>query len=161
MKVHDSFWLEGQRTVQVIGVNGAWSTIKLPDGSTKKVRNSQLAAEIPQPPEHDESTEPDHKSTASNKQTVPEKANPPAPRKPRKCVDIGDFTAELLRGKSLDEVYLIASQLLGAAEAELRAKYSHCNPGSQRMSLGNRLRSAQKKEREEKKEQRPCSGMNG
>lgn len=53
----------------------------------------------------------------------------------------GDPVAEKLAGKSLDEVYAQAAKTLKVDEKELRAKYKHLNPGMQRMSLGNRMRS--------------------
>ncbi len=62
----------------------------------------------------------------------------------RKTVDIGDKTAELLRGKSLDQIYKLAAKKLGEDEQQLRERYKHLNPGMQRMSIGNRLRAASK-----------------
>ncbi len=58
----------------------------------------------------------------------------------RKSVDNGDNIALMLRGKSLDEVYTISSDILKIPEQQLRAKYNHLNAGQQRMCLGNRLR---------------------
>ena len=57
-------------------------------------------------------------------------------------VDSNDKTAKELRGKSLDEVYTIASKLLKEPATQLKAKYKHLNPGMQRMNLGNRIRAA-------------------
>lgn len=54
--------------------------------------------------------------------------------------DNGDNVATQLRGKTLDEVYAIASKKLKEDEKGLRTKYKNLNPGMQRMSLGNRLR---------------------
>jgi hypothetical protein len=62
-------------------------------------------------------------------------------------MDIGDATAKLLRGKTLEETYKIAAKLLDASEKSLRDRYTHLNPGQQRMCLGNRLRAAAKKEK--------------
>jgi hypothetical protein len=62
----------------------------------------------------------------------------------RKTIDIGDATAELLRGKSLDDVYKLAAKKLGEEEKALRERYQHLNLGMQRMNLGNRLRAASK-----------------
>lgn len=59
--------------------------------------------------------------------------------------DNGDTVAIILRAcGSLAEVYKAAAKHLGAPEKDLVAKYSHLNPGQQRMCLGNRLRGAQK-----------------
>lgn len=69
----------------------------------------------------------------------------------RKSYDKDDVTAQLLRGKSLDEVYAIAAATLindkniKDPHAFLRSQYSHLNPGQQRMILGNRLRTHAKK----------------
>jgi hypothetical protein len=62
-------------------------------------------------------------------------------------VDIGDATAKLLRGKTLDKVYKVVAKLLDASEKSLRDRYTHLNPGQQRMTLGNRLRAAVKREK--------------
>jgi hypothetical protein len=53
----------------------------------------------------------------------------------RRTIDIGDATAELLSGKSLDEVYKVASKKLGESEPDLREQYKHLNPGMVRMNL--------------------------
>jgi hypothetical protein len=62
-------------------------------------------------------------------------------------VDIGDATAMLLRGKTLDQVYQIVAKSLEASEKSLHDRYTHLNAGQQRMCLGNRLRAAAKKEK--------------
>lgn len=58
----------------------------------------------------------------------------------RRSKDNGDAVALLLRGKSLDEVYKIASEHLETSVSALARQYGHLNPGQQRMCLGNRLR---------------------
>jgi hypothetical protein len=58
----------------------------------------------------------------------------------RKSLDNGDETAMNLRGKTLEEAYDIGSQYLGETVTALKSRYSHLNPGQQRMCLGNRLR---------------------
>ena len=58
----------------------------------------------------------------------------------RPSKDNNDIVAQRLRGKTLDEAYLIASDHLGEEESSLRSKYSHLNQGQQRMCLGNRIR---------------------
>lgn len=64
----------------------------------------------------------------------------------RKSYDKDDPTAQLLRGKTLEEVYAIAAATLITDKtvknphAFLRSQYQHLNPGQQRMILGNRLR---------------------
>src|ERR1700735_1088930 len=53
-------------------------------------------------------------------------------------------TAELLRGKSQDQIYKLAIKKLGEEESDLRDRYKHLNLGIQRMNLGNRLRAVSK-----------------
>lgn len=60
--------------------------------------------------------------------------------------DAGDRAADLLRGKTQDEVYKVTAAELGVPEADLRARYGHLNPGQQRMNCGNRLRAKFKQE---------------
>ncbi len=59
--------------------------------------------------------------------------------------DCGDQLARRLEGKSLQEVYDIASAELGISQADLMKKYEHLNAGMQRMNLGNRIRAAASK----------------
>ncbi len=60
--------------------------------------------------------------------------------------DNGDEVAVLLRAcADLDGVYKAAAKYLRVPEKELRVKYGHLNPGQQRMTAGNLLRSAHKK----------------
>lgn len=59
--------------------------------------------------------------------------------------DVGDEAAEMLRGKSIDEAYGIVADVVKVPELALRQKYSHLNPGQQRMNLGNKLRHHLKK----------------
>ena len=56
-----------------------------------------------------------------------------------------DAIAAALAGATLEEVYEAAARLKLGTEDELRAKYSHLNPGQQRMNLGNRIRGAVRK----------------
>lgn len=58
-------------------------------------------------------------------------------------LDSGDEMAVALRGADLDDVYSKAAKLLREPVAALKRKYSHLNPGMQRMNLGNRMRGAQ------------------
>ena len=62
----------------------------------------------------------------------------------RHTQDSGDELAVMLRGKDLDEVYEMASDILDVEAVDLYAKYEHLNPGQQRMVLGNRIRRAMK-----------------
>lgn len=58
----------------------------------------------------------------------------------RKSLDNGDEAAKLLRGKTLIEVYHIASEITGLTVMTLMDSYQHLNAGQQRMVLGNRIR---------------------
>ncbi len=58
----------------------------------------------------------------------------------RKSFDKDDSVANMLRGKTLDEAYEIASTILDIPVATLISAYRHLNPGQQRMCLGNKLR---------------------
>jgi hypothetical protein len=61
--------------------------------------------------------------------------------------DVGDPVAVLLRDcGSLGDVYTVAATFLGVPVAELQARYSHLNPGQQRMNLGNRMRAKWRKD---------------
>lgn len=55
-------------------------------------------------------------------------------------VHCNDETAQKLLGKTLDECYSIAAEIIEETEEELRAKYGHLNPGMARMNLGNKIR---------------------
>lgn len=57
-------------------------------------------------------------------------------------LDCGDQLALKLRGADLDDIYEKAAKTLGESERSLKSRYSHLNPGMQRMNLGNRLRAA-------------------
>lgn len=56
-------------------------------------------------------------------------------------IDNNDDVATYLRGKSLADVWAIATKAMGdEVSTALHAKYDKLNPGQQRMNLGNRLR---------------------
>ena len=121
--------------VTVVTVNGGWSTVRRLDGRGEefKVRNGQLA---------------DYVTPVVTAANGVIRANLAAYVKTRDIrttsgrvsLDCGDGLAELLRGKTLDEVYRYAADFLGVTEESLRTKYSKLNAGMQRMNLGNRLR---------------------
>lgn len=62
----------------------------------------------------------------------------------RPYVDIDDEVANLFRGKTLEEIYVMTAESLDTSKDSLVAKYEHLNVGMQRMNLGNRLRKAMK-----------------
>lgn len=57
----------------------------------------------------------------------------------------GDEVSMFLKEKTLEETYGIASEQLDIPLIDLHDRYSHLNPGQQRMVLGNRLRAHYKK----------------
>ncbi len=54
----------------------------------------------------------------------------------------GDPVARKLAGKELAEVYKLAAEATNLPLTQLRTRYSHLNPGMQRMNLGNLIRGA-------------------
>lgn len=60
----------------------------------------------------------------------------------RRTLDCADEIAARLRGKSIEEVYAWAAEVLECSEDALRKQYGHLNLGMQRMNLGNRIRGA-------------------
>jgi hypothetical protein len=121
--------------VKVLSTNGGWSTVQSTDGKTFKVRNGQL-------------TEAPVVVAASNGLIHANLSNYVVTREirtpsGRSSVDCGDGLSELLRGKTLDEVYKFVAEFLGVSEESLRTKYSKLNAGMQRMNLGNRCRRSQ------------------
>lgn len=59
-------------------------------------------------------------------------------------LDNNDRVAVSLRGGTLENVYETAADALETTVEELKASYSHLNPGMARMVLGNRIRAALK-----------------
>ena len=64
----------------------------------------------------------------------------------RPTLHSGDDLAKTLLPLSPDEVVGLAERVLGFDENELAEKYSHLNAGQRRMTCGNKLRFALKKE---------------
>jgi len=56
--------------------------------------------------------------------------------------DSGDDVAQMLGGKTIDEVYTLVAKKIKEEEVDLRKRFKHLNPGMQRMNLGNMLRRA-------------------
>jgi hypothetical protein len=126
-------------------VNGGWTLIKVM-GTKRRVRNGSLTPVV-----------------ANIEQTPDEEVTPKGPRiwkigksvanisnyiaapgfttsSGRQTLDCGDKIASLLRGMELGYVYKVAAFNLGESVEALTARYSHLNPGMQRMTLGNRIR---------------------
>lgn len=64
----------------------------------------------------------------------------------KKSLHCGDAVADALEYKALEDLYLIAGEILEGWTAEtLKAKYERLNIGAQRMNVGNRIRAAYKR----------------
>lgn len=136
----------------LISRTGGWTTLQGPS-STLKVRNGDVTKVITV----DATKTPDTAAAIAEraprtKMPIEQRRNGivPAVYLPRYTktkmadgsthLDNGDVVAAQLRGKTLEEVYEVVADKLGCSEKELIARYSHLNPGQQRMNLGNRLR---------------------
>jgi hypothetical protein len=60
----------------------------------------------------------------------------------KRSIDKGDNVAVLLRHLTLGDVYETVSSAANTSVADLRERFSHLNPGMQRMNLGNMFRRA-------------------
>jgi len=150
--------------VEIVAVNGGWTTIRaIGQVQTLKVRNGELTG-------HTEIT----KATPVTAELVIEKAKASARVKmdinerkngkvdplylpqytaytteladgsKKRSIDKGDDVALALRKLTLDAVYSTAASSTGIAQANLRDRFAHLNPGMQRMNLGNMIRKALK-----------------
>ncbi len=123
---------------QVVGPVRGWYTLTLTDGSTVKVRKSQIRQLGGLTNRRVGNRRYDcsgyvRKYKGATLKSVSGHAT----------MDNGDELAVELRGAELDKVYQIASKVLGETQTALKARYEHLNPGMQRMNLGNRIRAAQ------------------
>lgn len=151
--------------VQVIAVNGGWTSIRAQDGTERKVRNGDL-------------TEPVQLTGEVKKlaqQKIAKASKPrrePMPLSERKngrvdalylqfyqktaraslgsagrvirSMDNGDSVAQRLRTMTFDEIYAYAAGAVGQSERSLRERFAHLNAGMQRMNLGNMVRRVMK-----------------
>lgn len=60
----------------------------------------------------------------------------------KKSLHNGDPVAKALEYRELEWLYNATADLMQVPVAELKLRYAHLNPGSQRMNLGNRIRAA-------------------
>lgn len=156
------------RLVAVVEVKGGWTTIL--DGMKQlKVRNSELTspaagrANVPAKPGPVRSAKDRPVNKVAKEAKAPKPARDPAAEDTRlvradtaryvitddvktasgrKAIDIGDATAQALRGADLADTYRAASEATGRTQKSLRESYEHLNPGMQRMNLGNLIRGA-------------------
>lgn len=153
--------------VEIIAVNGGWTTVRDQAGTEKKVRNGALTEPV-------EITAPTTaKLVKAKAEKVAKEPKAPRAKKPLnerlngvveslylqfyqgytttrkdgtkvRSMDKGDSVAQSLRGLSMEEVYKQASKVLHMGVLDLQARFSHLNPGMQRMNLGNMIRKAMK-----------------
>lgn len=116
--------------VEILSVTRGWTTVLTSTGEEKKVRNGNLVKIL-------KTSRIRHVKNASYNVENMRKLTS---RFGNLSYDCGDSLARRLEGKSLDEVYMIASEELEISIEVLKNKYKHLNVGMQRMNLGNRMR---------------------
>ena len=131
---------------RIEGYNKGWFTSTTADGVEQKDRLADiepllLSAEYDPAEEQEEGAD----GTKMAKQLAKYRANYAIGIAPsgRKSLNNGDAIATALEMMDLPELYAVVQEIF---ELDLRDKYAHLNKGAQRMNLGNRLRSAYKKE---------------
>lgn len=156
--------------VEILSVSGGWTTVRDQAGAEKKVRNSALTepVEITAP-----TTAKLAKAKAEKTPKAPKEPKAPRAKKPLterlngvveslylqfyqgytttrkdgtkvRSMDKGDSVAQSLRGLSIEDVYKQAAKITHIGVLDLQARFSHLNPGMQRMNLGNMIRKAMK-----------------
>lgn len=126
------------RPEQVLSNVKGWLTLQLSDGSTVKVRKSQVRV-IEGGISNRRIGDRRHDCSAYVRRVGGKLLKSAGGHS---TMDNGDALAKQLRGADLEEVYKQASKLLGESVTELKARYAKLNPGMQRMNLGNRMRAA-------------------
>lgn len=127
--------------------NKGWYTSTTADGIEQKNRAADILAQIlPEgfdlEAEHEEETA-DSKKMAKQLNKYRATYQIGVAPSGRKSLNNGDKVAIALEMQDLSDLYLAVDRLF---EIDLREKYAHLNKGAQRMNLGNRIRSAFKKE---------------
>lgn len=156
--------------VEILSVSGGWTTVRDQAGVEKKVRNGALTepVEITAP-----TTTKLAKAKAEKTPKTPKEPKAPRAKKPLterlngvvesvylqfyqgytttrkdgtkvRSMDKGDSVAQSLRGLSIEDVYKQAAKITHIGVADLTSRFSHLNPGMQRMNLGNMIRKAMK-----------------
>lgn len=132
--------------VEVIGVTGGWTAIReMENGDIRKVRNGALSG-------HTTITAPatarlieERKNGVVFAGYLPQYEAYKAQTTEgatKRSIDKGDSVALQLRPLVLMSVYATVSNATGTSIADLLERFSHLNPGMQRMNLGNMLRRA-------------------
>jgi hypothetical protein len=140
--------------VEVLMINGGWSTIKL-HGGQKKVRNSEISSvkdvsrATKAPPKAAREKKPIDINTRKNGKVDSIYLLHYGASKVqledgsvKRALDCGDEVASKMRGMTLDQAYAFAAKTLQTDEKTLRARYENLNLGMQRMNLGNLVRKA-------------------
>lgn len=132
--------------VEVIGVTGGWTAIReMENGEISKVRNGALSG-------HTTITAPTTARLIEERKNgvvfagyLPQYEAYKAlttEGATKRSIDKGDAVALQLRPLVLMSVYATVSNATGTSIADLLERFSHLNPGMQRMNLGNMLRRA-------------------
>lgn len=159
--------------VEVVAVNGGWTTIRTQDGTERKVRNGELTEPVQLTGEVAKmANEKVARAVKAKPAREPKPRREPMPLSERKngkvdalylqfykkttrvgingagdvvrSMDNGDQVAQKLRGLTFDEMFEFAAKTLGQSERSLRERFGHLNAGMQRMNVGNMLRAALK-----------------
>lgn len=122
-------------------------TIRFPDGSEEKHGLTQLEVNVAKPVAMSdipaEERKPKAEPVRQRKETIVRVVSGRTYtylNLGRGRIDNGDAVAQMLRGKTLEEVYAIAAEELGVSVDDLKNRYGDNNVGRQRMTLGNLLR---------------------
>ena len=132
--VGDEVLLTGDVQAKVISHNRGWYTL---DGD-RKVRTGDILGLV-------EKQDDEEKNLSNTMKEYRKKYTKTTAYNGLPTVNNGDEVAEALAKLAPSEVVDLAERVLGLVEGELWEKYSHLNPGQQRMCSGNRIRAAVKK----------------
>lgn len=150
--------------VEIIAVNGGWTTIHTlgADTQERKVRNGALsghttlsdtvaamamAKAAAKPAVTVEAVQEGRKNGVVYSGYLPQYEAYRAKRADgttKRSIDKGDGVAVALRTMDLLSVYAAVSNATGTSITDLKDRFSHLNPGMQRMNLGNMMRRAQR-----------------
>ena len=132
--------------VEIVSVTGGWTTVRdTTGGDTRKVRNGALSG-------HTTITAPTTARLIEERKNgvvfagyLPQYEAYKAlttEGETKRSIDKGDAVALQLRPLTLEQVYKMVAAHSTASIDDLTARFSHLNPGMQRMNLGNMLRRA-------------------
>lgn len=141
-----TFFVDDGIVFEVIEYKSGWFTSRSADGVEQKDRMADIQSYDPATgfgdPEEDEAAT--GKTTmAGQLKKYRERYTTSIAPSGRKSLSNGDPVARALEAVSLEYLYETVHELFGL---DLHTKYERLNLGAQRMNLGNRIRSAYKKE---------------